>query len=304
MIQQSTFFEQTWDGIEWSAWYPFTRTYVAKFPSQLGMYRLRITGSQELFYVGTASTVGLGPYLRGLHSAATRDHAQMPYGGVEPWDYLAAPALWAWHDAEQSSFECSVSPIDATRQNIEGLACTLLWQYRRERRESPCANFGRFHPRYRASETIVTTHGHQRLRGRRLPEGETNPAAGASLPPTHPLAIQRMSDTYWMGLRWGGWVDLPATDTPTRSAALPHWPAVYTVANALTWEEVLYVGYARDINEAHTFLARRQWDCPSTALRAYMDFEQSVPDHRLRELVGDLVGGYFSVRREPPRLQF
>jgi len=93
-------------------------------------------------------------------------------------DYLAAPALWAWHDAEQSSFECSVSPVDATRQNIEGLACTLLWQYRRERRESPCANFGRFHPRYQASETIVTTHGRQRLRGR-MPR-QNNPASASA----------------------------------------------------------------------------------------------------------------------------
>jgi len=29
-----------------------------------------------------------------------------------------------------------------------------------------------------------------------------------------------------------------------------------------------------------------------------------MPEHQLRKLVGDLIGGYFSMKHEPPRLQF
>ena len=36
---------------------------------------------------------------------------------------------------------------------------------------------------------------------------------------------------------------------------------------------------------------------PLPALRAYTVGEQDLPEHQWRELVGDLVGGYFSIKR-------
>ncbi len=302
--KESTFFDQTWCGIDWSAWIPFTRARMDTLPAQPGVYRLRVAGSlEELFYIGASPTWGLGPYLTGLHQAAMRDRTQMPYGGMYAWDYLAAPALWTWRDAEGSSFECSVGTIDATRQDIEGLMCALLWEYRRAQGCSPRANYGRFHPHYRASATFLTARGRQRLRGARLPEGQTNPAAGESHPPLLPMATFRFADTYWMGLRWGGWIDLRAPDSP-RGTSLPHGPAIYAVADAQTWNELLFIGYAWDMSAAYSSIARRPWDCPLPMLRAYTKVEQDMPEHQLRELAGDLIGTYFSIKRKPPRFQF
>jgi hypothetical protein len=180
--QVKTFFEQTWCGIAWSDWLPFTRAQMARLPGRPGLYRLRAAGSEDLFYIGASPTRGLRMYLTGLHQAAFRDRSQMPYGGMDAWDYLVAPALWTWRDAEGCSYECSAAPIDATRQVIEGLMCALLWEYRRVQGESPRVNYGRFHPHYRASATFLTNRGRQRLRGARLPEGHTNPAADESPP--------------------------------------------------------------------------------------------------------------------------
>jgi len=81
-------------------------------------------------------------------------------------------------------------------------------------------------------------------------------------------------------------------------------PTIYAIANAQTWDEQLFNGFKWDMNAAYASFARRAGDCPLPALRAYTEGEQDMPEHQLRELVGDLIGGYFSAKREPPRLQF
>jgi hypothetical protein len=43
---------------------------------------------------------------------------------------------------------------------------------------------------------------------------------------------------------------------------------------------------------------------PLHALRAYLVDVQDMPEHQLRELADDLIGGYFSIKRGPPRFQF
>src|SRR2546428_622519 len=53
-----TFFEQTWCGIAWSDWLPFTRAQMARMPERPGLYRLRVTGSEELFYIFRSPRVG------------------------------------------------------------------------------------------------------------------------------------------------------------------------------------------------------------------------------------------------------
>ncbi len=102
---------------------------------------------------------------------------------------------------------------------------------------------------------------------------------------------------------WGGWVDLRPPDAP-RGITLPRGPAIYAVANAQTWDELLFIGFKWDMNAAYASFARRAGDSPLPALRAYTEGEQNMPEYQLRELVGDLIGGYFSAKREPPRLQF
>jgi hypothetical protein len=136
-----------------------------------------------------------------------------------------------------------------------------------------------------------------------LSEGHTNPAAEESYSPLPAIAIERISDTYWMGLRWGEWIDLRAPDV-SRGTSLPRGPAVYAVANVQTGDELLFVGFKWDLNAAYASIARRPWDCPLPAVRAYTEGVQDMPEHQLRELVGGLIGGYFSIKREPTRFQF
>ncbi len=85
-LQAKTFFERTWCGITWSEWLPFTRARMARLPESPGVYRLRVAGSQELFYLGASPTRGLRTYLTRLQQAAFRDRSQMPYGGMDAWD--------------------------------------------------------------------------------------------------------------------------------------------------------------------------------------------------------------------------
>ena len=117
------------------------------------------------------------------------------------------------------------------------------------------------------------------------------------------MALERISDTYWMDLRWGGWVDLRAPDAP-RGITLPRGPTIYAIANAQTLAEQIFNGFKWDMNAAYASFARRAGDSPLPALRAYTEGDQDMPEHQLRELVGDLIGGYFSAKCEPPRLQF
>jgi len=74
------------------------------------------------------------------------------------------------------------------------------------------------------------------------------------------MALERISDTYWMDLRWGGWVDLRAPDAP-RGITLPRGPTIYAIANAQTWAEQLFNGFKWDMNAAYASFARRAGDC-------------------------------------------
>jgi len=72
----------------------------------------------------------------------------------------------------------------------------------------------------------------------------------------------------------------------------------------LSVAEQIFNGFKWDMNAAYASFARRAGDSPLPALRAYTEGEQNMPEYQLRELVGDLIGGYFSAKCEPPRLQF
>jgi hypothetical protein len=74
------------------------------------------------------------------------------------------------------------------------------------------------------------------------------------------MAVERIADTYWMGLHWGGWFDLRAQDRP-RETLLPHGPAVYTVANVQAWDELLFIGYTWDMSDAYSSVVKDRVSC-------------------------------------------
>jgi hypothetical protein len=47
-----------------------------------------------------------------------------------------------------------------------------------------------------------------------------------------------------------------------------------------------------------------RWNCLLPALRAYTEGEQDIPEHQLRELVANLIGGYFSPSASRPGSSF
>src|SRR6266545_6246527 len=100
--------------------------------------------------------------------------AEMPFN--DP--HTAAPKLWSFRDAEKLEFEVSVTECDLPKNDLMGLECYAVWQYRLEAGTSPLCNFGRLHPRYCTSANRSTAR-----RGRRLVDEEPDNDGGASVPP-------------------------------------------------------------------------------------------------------------------------
>jgi len=299
----ASFLDEQWGGLPWSAWVPLTRNGVSKLPNHPGVYRLRMAGQRELFYLGYTVVRPLRLYLTGLWRAAFRHSAR--YGASLLWKYPAAPALWTWQSAEGSLFECSAA-AKATEgeedepQRMAATAHALLWFYRREMHASPSANFGRFHPSY-----VAPVEGDSYQQGILLEEGAKNAASGQGAAPLLAIAANRVSDSWWMSLHWSG--DTPLRSRHTRwlvqwEARYPPLPGVYAVLDT-SWT-LLKVEWTRDIYQA------MQQETDESAWRnqqryfRYTSFGREIPSFHLREVVSDLIGGYYNETHHTPALWF
>lgn len=295
------FLDEQWCGLPWSDWVPLTRAGVSKLPDHRGVYRLRMAGRRELFYLGYTVWRPLRLYLTGLWRAAFRHSAR--YGASLLWKYPAAPALWTWQRAENCQFECSVAARVTEReadepQRVAATAHALLWFYRREIHASPIANFGRFHPSY-----VAPVEGDSYQRGIFLGEGADNASRGPGAAPLLAIAAKRVSDSWWMSLHWSG--DTPLMSRHTRwlvqwEARYPPTPGVYAIMDA-SWT-LLDIGWTRDI--FHTMqqeVYQSEWRNQQRYFR-YTAFEREIPSFYLREVVSDLIGGYYNETHHTPAL--
>jgi hypothetical protein len=286
-----TFFNDDWCGLAWTAWFPFIDpTAFRHLPATPGLYRIRAIGINELFYIGET-----GRNLRERLGDLRRNtmQADMPFN--DP--HTAAPSLWAWRQAEQLAFECSVAPLafsdekEEARKRREGLEFFLLWHYRLEFGASTRSNHGRFHPRYTKSSDRKN-----QLRGGRLADDlPDNLAGGPSLPPLQPGGVPH--EKHWMGLQWS---DLkPMTLASLREA--PTSPGVYKIVDGDTLE-LLYVGETQNLKKRLTTHGKKSWYC-QTPCFSFVTFQERIQKYQLHEMENDLLGGFYTQSQTMPRFQ-
>ena len=282
------FFDPDWCRLPWTSWQPFSGPLA--LPSTPGLYRIRAVGVEELFYVGET-----GRNLRERVSDLRRNtlQAEMPFN--DP--HTAAPSLWAWRDAENLEFECSVTSItsidgrEEARRQREGQEFFLLWQYRLEFGSSTRCNHGRFHPRYARS-----TDRKKGKRGYRLSDNSgDNRSGGISLSPLQPLACSQEKN--WMGLQWS---------TPNQLASITRQGilailGVYKIFDPETGE-LLYVGETKNLKTRLAAHARKNWQCQKP-LYSFVELPEDTPTYQRREVENDLLGGFYAQSQNMPKFQ-
>jgi len=277
-----------WENLDWSPWVPFTATReeFLCIPKTPGLYRIRPAGRNFLMYIGETG--------QPLHKRLAELRQELRRTGLMPWNdpHPEAPALWAWRDAEQFTYECSAAPLDASQFSRRGMESFLLCQYRQESGASPLCAFGRFHPRYRRS-----TGRKENLRGGRLADGQKdNPAGGPGMPP---LTITGTpGDVDWMGLAWTHCGSL----TGEKIRAVPPAPGLFILSDVPS-HEILFIGQSMNCAERLMDQSQKKWDGYDVQF-SYHIMRDPVLPHNLRELENDLIGDYFRRFRKAPEFQF
>ena len=193
---------------------------------------------------------------------------------------------------EQSVFECSAAPLDASDSGRRGMESFLLYQYRQECGGSPLCNFGRFPARYRRSGTK-----NEGRRGGKLADGQKdNPAGGPSQLPLVPSGTP--GDPGWMGLAWSDPAPLDAEQLRT----VPESQGLYLLIDGGS-RELVFIGRAEDCARQLAGQAGKEWEGRTIAFSYCLTDEHVLP-HQLRELETDLIGNYYEQFRKPPEFQF
>ncbi len=285
------YLSDSWCALPWSEWVPLKneKNELRRLPTSSGVYRIRPIGKDFLVYIGQT-----GRSLRermGQLRVYTRSESEMPFN--DP--HTAAPSLWAWKDAEGWEFECSVAPVSFgtlslqdSRQMREGLESYLLWRYRCERGESTTCNFGRFHPRY-----VKSLSRKSGKRGGSLSNGKMNPSGGPSLPPLNPEGDP--TDTTWMGLDWSE--PIPLISGCGRS--LENKPGIYRI---ISDGEIVYIGQSLNLKSRIQSHIQKSWgNTPKVSVHIT---NEQIRGYQLHEWENDLIGGFFSEFKRPPKFQF
>lgn len=285
---QDHYFSLVWSSLSWSEWVPFTaeKHEFREIPNAPGLYRIRPAGCDFLMYIGGTR--------RTVYQQLNQLRYTLKRTDLMPWNdpHTAAPALWAWRDAEGFEYECSGAPLDASTSGRQGMESLLLYQYRQQHGESPLCNFGRFHPRYRRS-----TNRREDQRGGILKAGQQdNPAGGQSYPPLD--AAGKPGDPDWMGLSWSD-SDLLV---PERIQTVPAGPGLYLISDP-GLHEIVYIGQSGHCAERLLDHSSRPWDGKELQF-SFHAVQETVLPHQLRELGADLIGNFFELNRRAPEYQF
>ena len=277
------YLKETWAGLTWTPWYTFKQVMEKRrlLPTSPGMYRIKPVGSNHLMYIGQTGR-DLRERVTGLISNTFKE--RMPFN--DP--HTAAPSLWAWKDAEGWEFECSVSLMNLTKENREGLECFLLWDYRVEKGESTFCNHGRFHQDYEKSKSRKSG-----LRGGKLPVlDQRNHAWGESSTPLRfqgtPISLD------FMGLPWSNFIGME------QLADVPYEKGVYRIKGVET-NTLLYIGQSKQLKNRLRDHFRKDWG--QKVEYSYCVIENAT-DYHLKEIENDLIGAYFSLDNSVPVFQF
>jgi len=281
------FFSGTWCDLIWTGWFPFTamKEEFRIIPREPGLFRIRPLGKDFLMFIGETH--------RPLHERLNDLRMSIRNRELMPWSdpFVEAPGLWAWQDAENVAYECSVAPLDVSKTGRLGMASYLLSRYRQEYGSSPLVNFNRFHPRYRCS--MARKAG---LRGGRLADSQLDNPAGEPGNPPLPL-MGGPGEPDWMGFAWS----TRQTLTTGIVGTLPCAPGLYLVFDSGT-DEILAIGHAQNCPERLERYCYDRADC-SLEFSWHREPPRVLP-HILKEQANDLLGNYFAVFRGVPEWQF
>ena len=278
------FLGRSWCKLRWTKWVRFSDGEFGALPDQAGFYRVRPIGMKRLMYIGQTGS-SLRDRLRTLARETHRE--KMPFN--DP--HTAAPNLWAWKDASALEYECAAAPTRLPHRVRLAKECYLLWQYRLIRGESPLCSLGRFHPRYKKSRGRSS-----RVRGKKLPRGNRNPAGGHSAPPLQSRGSP--ADSNWMGLIW-------KEDRSQRGQELPQNGLYKILSND---GRLLYVGKSN----GH-LLSRARSHKRTKRLPSNVKIWVSAPKvltvkkplgHHFLELENDLIASYYARHKNAPPRQF
>ena len=213
---------------------------------------------------------------------------EMPYN--DP--HTAAPSLWSYKDLEGLEYDCSGAVTDLPDKERKALECRLVWRYRLAAGDSTLANFGRCHPNYVKPTNKNSGKGRP---GRRLPEGEVNPAHGPATPALHVQG--EAGDADWMGLAWSSRSPLEKAETRT----VPNEPGVYALLDVET-AELLYVGESKHLGRRLTSHASKSWGDRQVEFYYTVMPDLTVPC-QLLEVENDLIGAFFETKGTHPVFQ-
>jgi len=280
-------FSAGWCNLEWTRWFPFrttSRTGDAAMESA-GLYRIRPIGQDIMMYIGWTGE-SLWKCFNGIRQNTPK--LNMPWN--DPWP--AAPGLWAWRDAKGYDYEFSCVPYSDSPDDLKAAVCYLLYRYRREFRESPLCNFGRFHRKYRRSSDEKDG-----IVGGKLGAGEPlNPAGG---PSASPLTVTgRPGDPGWMGLSWSH-KQILKTHT---IAGVPPNQGYYLIFD-LAKGGILVIGKSEDCGKELFHISRNPPENRELAY-SFVCEPKPLPVHNLRERENDLIGNYIEQFGTAPEFQF
>lgn len=284
------YLSREWCGLQWTEWIPFAdKKLLSQLPAKPGLYKVRPVGADFLVYIGQTGR-SLKERMQSQLREYLKSDTEMPFN--DP--HTAAPSLWAWRDAEGWDFECSVTVLEFPalekeqgKQMREGVESYLLWKYRVERGESTYCNFGRFHPDY-----VKSASRKSGKRGGRLPEGQKNPAWGTSFPPAEIFGNPTGED--WMHEVWS---------VPQRLCAdeitVGNIPGCYRI---IVDDDVVYIGQSSRLKARLLSHVRKKWG--ENPQYSVICMQEDTPAYQLLERENDLIGGYVSHMKRPPKYQF
>lgn len=271
----------------WSVWYPLDGgiDVYRNIPNkQAGLYRVRALKANELIYIGQTGRC-LRERLRALRKGVYSE--VMPYN--DP--HTAAPNLWVWKQEENFEYEFSFLTTNIDTPQRQGLEDYFLWLHRQSKGCSTLCNYGRFHRLW-----IKPTNKKQGRNGRKLKEGELNPAGLSSSSPLQRHATSL--DVDWMYLNWSKSMMLESSQIKL----VPEHAAVYRLIDAIS-KEVIYIGETKNLANRLTSHARAYWG-GRTVCFSFVDDLDLSESHVRHEIEVDLIGAFFEEKNRIPLFQY
>ncbi|WP_237560406.1 GIY-YIG nuclease family protein [Halolamina rubra] len=273
-MNEPEFYANNWLGADWTDWGPLDPNgdHLSTFSTDEGLYRVRHPERPGLEYIGETGR-SLRGRVRALAHGAFAD--EMPYR--DP--HTAAPCLWAVQQEDGKELEVSVTTptLAEDKQSRKAFEDALIAVYRRERGESPTANFGRIIDGYRQS-----TYRSGGERGGPLEPGETESNAESGVGPLDWSRSEAILSGDWMGLSWSAPRQLAVVDT-----SLPTDDALYRIWREGGAPPLEYIGQSSNL-KSRLYHHRRNRD--EKLLYSYTELGEHDAQHKREEAETELIG--------------